>query len=179
MKQTFSLTWVEYEDDDPLGFMWALITLSPVFIMVFYASILVIHRDFHTLFLTLGQLLNEVLNFGLKYLFKQPRPSDTHLEGHGMPSAHAQFMMFFALYMMLFAVYRVREMPRIEKCIIGSGAHFLAILVCYSRYHLRYHTLDQIAVGSTIGAMTGSCWFGIIHLVRRRRHLSVCKCTQS
>ena len=72
----FSLTYVRYEENDLLGKMLALVTLSPVFIMVMYATILVIRRDIQTALITFGQLLNVGLNLILKKIINDPRPQE-------------------------------------------------------------------------------------------------------
>jgi dolichyldiphosphatase len=70
----FSLTFVRYEENDLIGKLLALVTLSPVFIMVMYATILMIRRDIQTALITLGQLINVVVNLILKKLINEPRP---------------------------------------------------------------------------------------------------------
>lgn len=72
----FSLTYVRYEENDLLGKMLALVTLSPVFIMVMYATILVIRRDIQTAFITFGQLMNVGMNLILKKIINDPRPQE-------------------------------------------------------------------------------------------------------
>lgn len=70
----FSLTYVRYEDNDLFGKLLSLFTLSPVFIMVMYATILMVRRDIQTAFIVFGQLTNVLLNLLLKKLFAEPRP---------------------------------------------------------------------------------------------------------
>mmetsp|Transcript_23998 Transcript_23998/g.44556 ORF Transcript_23998/g.44556 Transcript_23998/m.44556 type:complete len:84 (+) Transcript_23998:88-339(+) len=72
----FDLTYVRYENHDMLGLQLAVITLAPIFIMVMYATIILIRRDFQTCFICVGQLSNVVLNLILKKLIAQPRPED-------------------------------------------------------------------------------------------------------
>jgi dolichyldiphosphatase len=72
----FSLTYVRYEEDDLIGKILSLFTLSPVFIMVMYATILVIRRDIQTVFITFGQLINVGANLILKKIINDPRPQE-------------------------------------------------------------------------------------------------------
>ncbi len=72
----FSLTFVRYEEGDLLGKILALFTLSPVFIMVMYATILVVRRDIQTALITMGQLINVGLNLVLKKIINDPRPKE-------------------------------------------------------------------------------------------------------
>ena len=83
-----------------------------------------------------------------------------------MPSAHAQFMMFFAVYTMLFLSKRVRSTSRTERLVVGLGVQFLAILVTFSRVYLGYHTLEQVVVGNTVGIGTAVIWDVMVHKVR-------------
>lgn len=57
-----------------------------------------------------GVLLNEICNTVLKHLLQEPRPlaRNTNLlySEYGMPSAHSQFMWFFASYMLYFTFIR-------------------------------------------------------------------------
>ena len=65
----------------------------------------------------LGQLACEALNFLLKRLIKEDRPSSSHAttplgKGYGMPSSHAQFAWFWAVAVGLFLMVRHRPVPR-------------------------------------------------------------------
>lgn len=55
-----------------------------------------------------GQLGCEAVNFVLKRLIKEERPSRIHRtgKGYGMPSSHAQFVVFWAVAMVLFLLVR-------------------------------------------------------------------------
>ena len=91
--ESFSLTHVVYTKGDLIGKLLALgivdancsnftltictpVTLSPIFIIISYCSILMIRRDIQTVFLFLVQLLNVALNLTLKKIIKDPRPSE-------------------------------------------------------------------------------------------------------
>lgn len=55
-----------------------------------------------------GQLGCEAVNFALKRIIKEERPSRIHRtgKGYGMPSSHAQFVAFWAVAMTLFLLVR-------------------------------------------------------------------------
>ena len=74
--------------------------------MISYVTIIAFRRDLHSIFCFLGQLGNEGLNMLLKHIMDEERPETHALTTSGMPSAHAQFMMFFAVYTMLFVTKR-------------------------------------------------------------------------
>ncbi|ORY98915.1 phosphatidic acid phosphatase type 2/haloperoxidase [Syncephalastrum racemosum] len=134
---SLSLTHVQFNSDDKIAYALAYITLSPLAILVFYASVIVSRREIAGILMLLGQLLNEAFNAILKESLQLRRPHEHLGDGYGMPSSHAQFMGFFAAYAM----------------IVLSG------LVMYSRIYLGYHTAAQVAVGLAIGIMFGVAWF--------------------
>ena len=70
----FSLTSVKYVEGDALGFLLALFTLSPIFIVVMYATIILTRRDIQTVFTFIGQLISVVINLILKKVIAAPRP---------------------------------------------------------------------------------------------------------
>ncbi|ETV88154.1 hypothetical protein, variant 1 [Aphanomyces astaci] len=142
LKKPFSLTWVMYDVDDPLGQLLALVTLSPVFIMVMYATLLVFQRDLHIAFLLLGQLLNEVFNQILKRTIDQKRP-----DGADMEDA------------VLYTSNRMSKRREWEHKVAIVGVVALALLVFVSRIRLGYHSVAQVVVGATVGTGTGILWY--------------------
>ncbi len=53
-----------------------------------------------------GQMACEGLNWVLKRYIKEERPAQMLGKGYGMPSSHAQFVAFFAVYIGLWVVVR-------------------------------------------------------------------------
>lgn len=41
----------------------------------------------------------------------------------------------------------------------------VAVLVCFGRIYLQYHSLSQVLIGSVIGFLTGCTWFAFTHLL--------------
>jgi dolichyldiphosphatase len=167
----FSYTHVLYPDGDRLGWVFALLTLTPIFVMVSYATLLASRRDLATAALTAGQLLNEVLNYVLKHAVREPRP--THVHTHwkdqpkfAMPSNHAQFVGFTATYLVLWVVRRWR-VPAAYRALAVAGLLGGAAAVGVSRVYLAYHTTAQILVGWAVGAAAGCAWFGVTESVLR------------
>jgi dolichyldiphosphatase len=110
--------------------------------------------------------MNEALNTVLKHWIKQPRPVALvrhHLGSYGMPSDHAQFMLFAATYVMMFAALRWGQ-PGWARAGWALGCIFLATVVCLSRVYLMYHTPAQVIVGAAVGMVTGIVWFGFTEL---------------
>ncbi|CCI45790.1 unnamed protein product [Albugo candida] len=157
--KNFELTWVVYDDSDPYGFCLALFTLTPIFVMVMYGTVLAFQRDLDTLFMVTGQLMNEALNKCLKHLIRHRRPLGASIDGHGMPSAHAQFMTFFSTFVILYTWRRLNTHRRLEQYITILAAFILSCIVCISRIRLRYHTPVQVYAGVVIGIFFGTFWF--------------------
>ncbi|KAI8928642.1 hypothetical protein BC831DRAFT_447436 [Entophlyctis helioformis] len=157
---SFSLTHVQYERADVLGRPLALASLAPIFLVVAYTTLAVSSRDLATLWMFAGQLANEGLNAVIKVWIGQPRPTAFLGRGHGMPSSHAQFMWFFAVYLGLYTAYRLQfKYGLLWKPLIVAGLTTFAAVVSYSRVHLFYHTAEQVVAGSLLGSLTGAGWF--------------------
>ncbi|KAJ2894654.1 hypothetical protein GGI21_005255, partial [Coemansia aciculifera] len=96
--RSFGLTHFQYTDGDRLGMVLALASLFPIFMIVMEVTIILSRREVAGLLLLAGQLANEAFNLLLKQVIREDRPH-LHLgDGYGMPSSHAQFMGFFAMY---------------------------------------------------------------------------------
>ncbi|CAI5709374.1 unnamed protein product [Peronospora effusa] len=163
--QEFELTWVVYDPTDPLGAMLALFTLSPVFLMIVYVTLVATQRDLDSISMLVGQLVSVLLNKILKKHINQPRPVGAFMSGPGMPSAHSQFISFFAAYMVIYTWKRLNTHRRLEKWLTIIGAIAITVLTCYSRIHLNYHSTDQVAVGAAVGGLTGVVWYALIATV--------------
>ena len=155
----FSLTYVVYDKDDKyLGFLMALFTLLPVFLIVMYVTLVLARRNLHTIYVLALQLLNEIFNYALKNTFKEPRPDSSNRTGdYGFPSNHSQFMAFFATYWSLYFLFRKNSK---FSHIFFTGVMTLGIIAgstitCYSRFYLGYHSPTQIYGGIVFGIIFG------------------------
>lgn len=92
--------------------------------------------------------LNTLLNQVLKKWIKQERPKMNEMvgrhkkDGYGMPSAHAQSVMFSVIYLFLVNGSYVWLMVGLSICIV----------TIYQRWSTKMHTMEQLIVGSLIGA---------------------------
>ena len=173
----FSLTLVHYEENDALGWMLSLVTLSPVFIMVSYVTLLVALRFPPRLVLVLcGQLACVALNLVLKRLLRQPRPEGPqvlHLGQHGMPSNHAMFMGYAGCFVVCAAARGGRAWqvggsdPLGSPRLVAAALVTLSLLVAFSRFYLGYHTAEQVYVGLAVGALFGAFWHELCLLLLR------------
>mmetsp|Transcript_37135 Transcript_37135/g.54615 ORF Transcript_37135/g.54615 Transcript_37135/m.54615 type:complete len:230 (+) Transcript_37135:23-712(+) len=164
-KKPFSLTFVQYEEGDSLGWICALLALAPPFAIVSYLSVMLARRELHTVSTLVGQLLCVGLNIILKNVFAESRPDGSDKDDHGMPSNHAQFSFYFCTYLSLFVLFRVQR----NQCgpymwwkyalvsILMGGA----VAVSLSRVYLRYHTFAQVGVGAVFGTLFAFFWYAL------------------
>lgn len=88
-----------------------------------------------------------------------------------MPSNHSQFVSFFSSYVLLFVLIRLPPfnqnsfLERFWRLLIIGGTWFAALLVCYGRVYLQYHTWSQVMVGCVIGLFTGTLWFAVTQFI--------------
>ena len=97
-----------------------------------------------------------------------------------MPSSHAQFMTFFAVYVTLYLIHRFGTsmgILRTNLCrttkislLLRLGHCFVVIVgssvVSLSRMYLRYHTARQVLIGVGVGAISGVIWYVTVLVLR-------------
>lgn len=175
---TFSLTYVEYPEDDLLGKVLAILSLTPLVVVIVHLTVFAVQRDLHTLFYGLGTILNGVLNYLLKHTLQEPRPNipngeervPTKLwERYGMPSSHSQFMWFVSVYMVLFVTLRLHHQHKLLETVTKSavclGYVSMAATVSYGRIYLHYHTPAQVYWGAAIGGGMAVLWFALTQCI--------------
>lgn len=157
----FDDTHVIYDSKDHFGLVAVHLTLLPIYVMVFYTSWFIINREIEPVIAVAGQLANDILNKILKILIKQSRPdfhkafgSSTVGMNYGMPSAHSQFMGFFATYYIVLT-WKATSSLTFTKLLVSLGLLSAAVGVAYSRFHLMYHTLEQVVMGVLCGSSAG------------------------
>merc|ERR1712080_247566 len=125
-----------------------------------------------------GQMACEGLNWVLKRYIKEERPAQMLGKGYGMPSSHAQFVAFFAVYIGLWVVVRhdpwkANESkthvptPMWQRVGLAIAAMAGAVAVAQSRIHLNYHTPRQVYAGFAVGSLCGVAWFVATAIARR------------
>lgn len=181
----FSLTHVVYSSDDAFGPCWALLSLSPPFCVVSLTTAVLVGRDLRAAFVLVGLIISSIISTILKKLIDQDRPD--HIFGainpddkgssrpdmahvpssqeEGMPSNHAAFVAFTAIFSLLFAMRRCGNMKgtsavrSIKRWTPPFGAWVIAIGCAYSRVHLGYHTPNQVYAGFVLGCALGGIWY--------------------
>ncbi|KAK9728620.1 hypothetical protein K7432_000896 [Basidiobolus ranarum] len=164
---SLSLTHVQFESSDKVAYLLAYITLTPLAILISYATAICSRREFGLIFMLLGQLACEGLNFILKKTIQQDRPTDTLGTGYGMPSSHAQFMSFWGVYVCLYMYRKIHFEHSFWKSIFYLVALMISVTVSYSRIHLNYHTKAQVIVGNIVGSLFALGWFTFFEIYLR------------
>ncbi|EAU32433.1 conserved hypothetical protein [Aspergillus terreus NIH2624] len=170
---SFSLTHVHYNPNDPLSFLSAWLALVPQALCVVYATLIWSSREAEVLLMFAGQMGCEALNFVLKRIIKEERPKQMFGKGYGMPSSHAQFMAYFAVYLSLFLLFRhvptTSSQSALSFCmrsILAVGLSVGAAAVAISRIYLNYHTPRQVLAGCAAGIACALAWFCITGSLR-------------
>lgn len=97
-----------------------------------------------------------------------------------MPSSHAQFLTFFAIYLTLFLLLRHRPAQPVRRKspfpfslppfylhrLAALSILLLAVAVSLSRIYLNYHTSRQVLIGCIAGAVSALVWYAIVGLAR-------------
>lgn len=163
----FDHTYILYDPSDVVSTVCVQFSLLPIYVMVFYTSWFLITREIEPVIVVGGHLIGEVLNKIIKHFVKQPRP-DFHKDfgassyglTYGMPSAHSQFMGFFATYFICTILRKVpmRKPAKLAGCAVLATA---GLLVAFLRVYLFYHTVQQVVVGVVVGVLLGLVYFPI------------------
>ncbi|XP_047624599.1 dolichyldiphosphatase 1 isoform X4 [Phacochoerus africanus] len=138
-----TLTHVEYPAGDLSGHLLAYLSLSPIFVIVGFVTLIIFKRELHTISFLGGLALNEGVNWLIKHVVQEPRPcGGPHVAvgtKYGMPSSHSQFMWFFSVYSFLFLYLRLvfpectkRTMPGSWTCCGGTCSPWVSSLWPFS-----------------------------------------------
>ncbi|EJU03894.1 PAP2-domain-containing protein [Dacryopinax primogenitus] len=170
--ESLSLTHILYDPDDPVGRIFALLALSPMILVSMYTIVVLLRRELLISTMFAGQLGCEAFSWMLKRMFKRERPIDYVGTGYGFPSSHSQFMGYFVTFFLLHLWFRETSMERLQdplskvrKMILYIGVPIWGAAVCYSRFHLTYHTVSQVVVGATIGIAIGAGWYLLVEAI--------------
>lgn len=158
--KVFQLTYVVYEKGNKLSQLFALLTLSPLFIVAGLAAVTAVTRSIRWAWTLLSVVVVTVVCNVLKDVIAQPRPPESHRDGFGMPSEHSAFCACIAMHLSLHLFLRVR-CPRVLKLLAVPALWLWAVLVVCSRLHLGVHSEAQVLVGSMVGAVIAVASFTV------------------
>ncbi|KAI5358013.1 Putative phosphatidic acid phosphatase type 2/haloperoxidase, dolichyldiphosphatase 1 [Septoria linicola] len=176
---SLSLTHVNYDPNDTWSWVSAHLALVPQALIISYVTLVWATREIEVLIMFAGQLGCEALNWILKRYFREARPTEFIGKGYGMPSSHAQYAVFFSVYLSLFLLLRHDPVnhPSASSTHIPTpfwqrlGLAVLSLLsaaaVAHSRIYLNYHSPKQVFVGCVAGAGCAVAWFIATAIARR------------
>lgn len=171
-KASLDLTHILYDANSHVSLGMALISLSPILLMPAYAVLAVQTREVLVIAMWAGQLACEGLNWALKHAVKEKRPVESIGDGYGFPSSHSQWMAYFSSFLMMHLYFRHRFMKsgswildQFFRLLVYFGLVLWAGLVCYSRFHLTYHTPPQILWGAFVGTIFGIMTYSVVELI--------------
>jgi membrane-associated phospholipid phosphatase len=136
---------------DYIGYYGPIILLiATIMLMIARTKVLILYIFFF--------IINSYLNRVLKLLIREPRPAGNILfndsentkasEQYGMPSGHAQSVAYTAMFLYLFTK------PSTNYLIMG--ACFVGAITLYQRYKYKRHSISQLLVGTTVGALVAT-----------------------
>lgn len=103
---SLTMTHVHYDPTSRVSYACAWLALVPQALCITYATLIWSTRELEILVMFAGQLGCEGLNWLLKRYIREERPTQMLGKGYGMPSSHAQFAAFFAVYLGLWVLVR-------------------------------------------------------------------------
>ena len=144
-------------------YLFHIIAFGAPLILITLTTFLLWKKEMLLFYFILGAILNIALNFFLKDLFKEPRPSGNEQiiqlainngkrfgsQVYGMPSGHAQTAFYCTMFIFL----------SLKNWRITAFYMAMALFTCYQRYVYKEHTLWQLFVGSLVGLVMGSVAF--------------------
>jgi membrane-associated phospholipid phosphatase len=128
--------------------------------ILFFISLFFLYNKFTFLgFLSLGAVVNNILNIILKLIIREPRPLNhqktleialangekINFDKYGMPSAHAQNCGFFTSFITFV----------LKNPFITSLYTVISCISLYQRYIYKNHTILQLIIGFIVGIIFG------------------------
>jgi membrane-associated phospholipid phosphatase len=154
----YYFTYVTYPQHDFLGYLMAIVSLTPQILSIVLASFIISvpwSLKMHLVRLLFGQIVNEAINIILKHWFKTPRSSNERID-YAMPSSHSQY----AGYISVAGWFTFKKM-NLDGWMVALGRLCLIgvyTLVPFSRFYLDYHDASQVLTGLAFGTVFGWFW---------------------
>jgi membrane-associated phospholipid phosphatase len=130
---------------------------GPIILLIATIMLMISRTKVLTLYIVFF-IINIFLNKALKLLIREPRPAGDILfsnkentegsEQYGMPSGHAQSVAFTAMFLYLFT--------KPSQTYLIMGACFIGAITLYQRYKYKRHSISQLLVGTTVGALVAT-----------------------
>jgi dolichyldiphosphatase len=165
MRIPFKETYVRYEEGDVLGWICAVLSMSPMYAAMFYVTVFMLRRDLQTVLMMIGQCVVIVLSGVMKAIIAQPRPpGQTDLDDYGMPSSHASFTFYIGIYLILQIVaIPSTKLSTIYKFFYSMFWFVPTVGVGFARVYLLYHSMEQVVVGAILGTVVAVLWYSFMN----------------
>ncbi|KAH6755998.1 Phosphatidic acid phosphatase family protein [Perilla frutescens var. hirtella] len=131
--------------------------LSKWLISAIFAAFLVWRHDGGAVWAALGSALNVLLSVTLKNLLNQERPVSGLRSDPGMPSSHAQSIVYTVSFLIISLVERFGGNAltiTLSGIFVLLGSYF-----AWLRVSQRLHTVSQVVVGAVVGSIFSFLWF--------------------
>lgn len=139
------------------GFQSTLNRLSKWLVSAFFGAVLLCRHDVESLWAAMGSVVNAALSVILKRILNQERPVSTLKSGPGMPSSHAQSILFSVIFAILSMVEWLGTNAltlTVSGLILAFGSY-----LSWLRVMEKYHTISQVVVGAVVGCIFSILWF--------------------
>ena len=142
-----------------IAYLFHLLAYVGPIILISITTLLLWKKETLLFYFILGAIINIALNFFLKGVFKEPRPTGNQQiiqlainngkrlgsQVYGMPSGHAQTAFYCTTFIFL----------SLKNWKFTSFYLIFALLICHQRYIYKEHTLWQLFVGALVGLVMG------------------------
>ncbi|KAK9165483.1 hypothetical protein Scep_000674 [Stephania cephalantha] len=139
------------------GLQSTLNRLSKWIVAILFGAYVIWRHDAEAMWAVIGSILNVLLSIALKHTLKQERPVSTSESDHGMPSSHAQSLLYAAVFTVL-SLVKYFGMNG-ATLTIGILTLTMGLYFSWLRVSMRRHTVGQVVVGAIVGSIFSVLWF--------------------
>mmetsp|Transcript_10183 Transcript_10183/g.32960 ORF Transcript_10183/g.32960 Transcript_10183/m.32960 type:complete len:276 (-) Transcript_10183:73-900(-) len=119
-------------------------------------GVLVYHHDIYASWCFIGSIVAAANCKALKKLINQSRPASSQKADPGMPSSHAQSLLYLGTYA---ALAVLGAYGYTQASVAGSAVIMItALFLTWLRVTLGFHTYPQVFVGGLVGIASANLW---------------------
>ncbi|XP_031474688.1 lipid phosphate phosphatase epsilon 2, chloroplastic-like [Nymphaea colorata] len=126
-----------------------------------FCAFVIAKHDPESLWATIGSVSNSIISVCLKHLLNHERPMSALRTDPGMPSSHAQSILYVTVYASLSLAnwLGINALSIVLATLtLGCGCY-----LSWLRVSQGFHTTNQILVGAIIGSVFSAVWFWLWH----------------
>ncbi|KAJ3045877.1 Dolichyldiphosphatase 1 [Rhizophlyctis rosea] len=156
---SINLTHVQFDPSDPWGMLMGYASLVPIALLVSYATLILFRRDVATMGMLGGQLTNEAVNYVLKKVVRQARPTSKNNQlSIAMVGERKGVLTIYPSFVNIDYLGRgydpiLKPHPNHTEPPNPLANHSI---------HLTYHTTLQVLVGLGAGTIYAIFWFIVL-----------------